>query len=236
MNIMTTSNTIVSLPSVTIAHTVIDAIIQDNKRLEVKNDSYADALELTEEMLFHTHRKINILTGGACGGFYATLLEHLTSALERIRKAGGSARMIVLAPKYPEWLLVLAQEFVGTFELARLNASNPLQHFIVCDSRIVREENIHEELRPDSPADTIKAAVIFNEPEKGSALEVKFDELWKTSEVNRVDATNQPTAPSWLIQRMEVLRQQPPPTSEQVDTQLTASAALRKTLNVKVPV
>ena len=38
------------------------------------------------------------------------------------------------------------------------------------------------------------------------------------------------TAPMWLIQRMEALQQMPPPTLQEVDTQLKASAEIRKKL------
>ena len=139
--------------------------------------------------------------------------------------------MIVHAPEYPEWLEVLAQEFAGTFTLARLNTAETLQHFIVCDSKIVRVENVHAKLTPDSPADAIKADVVFNEPEKGRELEQRFAVLWEQSEINHADRKT--TAPSWLIQRMEALRHLPPPTSDEVDIQLTASAAIRRTLTNK---
>lgn len=45
-----------------------------------------------------------------------------------------------------------------------------------------------------------------------------------------------PKAPAWLVQRMETLRQMPPPTLEEVDIQLKASAEVRKKLTSRLPV
>gem|GEM_PF-5545049 len=43
-------------------------------------------------------------------------------------------------------------------------------------------------------------------------------------------------APPWLVQRMKTLRQMPPPTSQEVETQLKASAEVRKKLTDRLPV
>jgi hypothetical protein len=40
-------------------------------------------------------------------------------------------------------------------------------------------------------------------------------------------------APAWLVRRMETLRRMPPPTSQEVETQLKASAEIRKKLTDK---
>lgn len=206
-------------------HCLIDMageVIKEGATLKLKNDCYPDALEYTETMLFHTKESINILTGGGCGGFYATLIQPVTNALERIKAASGSARMIVVSNAIPEWLAVLAQEFRGTFELAQMETSSPISHFIVCDSKIVRAEEPHGELTADTLADTIKAEVIFNEPNKGKELEGRFVELWRQSTVVEIDS-ERPAAPSWLIQRMEALRKMPPPTSQKMRAQWAAS-------------
>ncbi|HMO04922.1 MAG TPA: hypothetical protein PKE33_09890 [Kiritimatiellia bacterium] len=212
---------------------IVGAVLEKGETIKLENDCYPDALEYTETMLFHTHKSINIVTGCGCGGFYAALLRHLTDALQRVQKASGTARMIVIAPDYPEWLVALAHEFAGTFTLARLKAKEKLQHFIVCDSKIVRLEKLHGELAPDSPADTIKAEVFFNEPQMGRDLEARFEEFWNKAEVTHLDPAQKPSAPSWLIQQMDALRHQPPPTSEQVDIQMSASIAIRKKLTDK---
>ncbi|HTX20584.1 MAG TPA: hypothetical protein VMD27_01815 [Candidatus Aquilonibacter sp.] len=212
---------------------VVGAVIEKGETIKLENDCYPDALDYTETMLFHTHKSINIVTGRGCGGFYAALLGHLTNALQRVQNAKGSARMIVTASDYPEWLVALAHEFTGIFTLARLKAKERLQHFIVCDSKIVRLEQLHDELGPESPADAIKAEVVFNEPKMGGELEARFEEFWKQSEVIQLDPAKKPNAPSWLIQRMDALRHQPPPTSEQVVMQMSAAAEIRQRLSDK---
>src|SRR6185437_2955011 len=209
------------------------AVIEQNAKITLSNDCYETALGYTERMLSDTHESINILTGDGQGKFYATLIEHLTAALERIRVSGGTAKMIVLSSTYPEWLKALAQEFPNTFTLARLNTTEPMAHFIVCDSKIVRLEKIHGELTPDSTADSIKATVIFNEPEKGRELEQKFAALWERSEVNNVESSRKPLAPSWIIQRMEALQQRRPPTSQKMRAQWVASMEFNTRLENK---
>jgi hypothetical protein len=57
---------------------------------------------------------------------------------------------------------------------------------------------------------------------------------WQTS----LPRTSQPRvveAPAWLVRRMETLRQMPPPTLQEVDTQLKASAEARKKLIGRQP-
>lgn len=209
---------------------IVGAVIDQGETITLKNDCYADALDYTEVMLFHTHKSINIVTGGGCGVFYATLLQHLRSALQRVQDAKGSARMIVAAPDYPEWLVALAYEFAGTLALAQPKSENTLRHFIVCDSKSVRREEAHAEIEPGSSADAIKAEVIFNKPTVGRELEDQFEELWNESVVRQLDPAQKPKAPSWIIQRMDALRHQPSPTSETVDLQMSASIAIRKKL------
>jgi hypothetical protein len=216
---------------------LVGAVLQKGETsYKLENDCYADALDYTDTMLFHTHKSINIVTGCGCGGFYATLLGHLIAALQRVKKVKGSARMIVIAKDLPEWLVALTYEFSGTFTLARFKTKEKLQHFIVCDSNIVRLEEPHEELSLQSPADAIRAKVVFNEPKIGAELEARFEGFWKQSEIVQLDPEKKPSAPSWLIQRMEALQQMPPPTSEKMRAQWAASMEYSRKLGSKQPV
>jgi len=212
---------------------LVSAVVEQDAKITLPNHCYEHALEYTERMLSNTHQSINILTGDGQGSFYGTLIDHLIEALERIRASGGTAKMIVLSSAYPAWLEALAQEFPNTLALARLNATEPMEHFIVCDSKIVRLEQIHGELGPDSPADSIKATVTFNELDKGRELEQRFEALWKQSEVNTVEPNRKPLAPSWIIQRMEVLRQKQPPTLQKMREQWVASMEFNTRLENK---
>jgi hypothetical protein len=62
-----------------------------------KNDSYYDALVLTEAMLKRTNKRIKLLTGSACDGFYSAISEHFIAALDRIHKAGGEVNSNTLS-------------------------------------------------------------------------------------------------------------------------------------------
>jgi hypothetical protein len=193
-----------------------------------RNSSYFHALVLTEEMLAHTNHNIRILTGNACGRFYATLIDHLTATLQRISEQGGSAKMIVCAEECPRWLYKLSQEFSGTFEIALGDINAKMPHFIVCDSQIVRCEEPHGELGSDTDANHVKAEVIFDARDKGTELEQSFDSLWETANKNCAANFRKTSAPSWLIQRMEASRQRPSPTSAIVRRQFQAVEAARQ--------
>jgi hypothetical protein len=58
---------------------------------------------------------------------------------------------------------------------------------------------------------------------------VKSAMIGKKSVASKIGKTVN-AAPLWLVTRMENLQQMPPPTSEEVDTQLRASAEVRKQL------
>jgi hypothetical protein len=150
-----------------------------------KNDSYYDALILTEAMLNRANHSIKLLTGPACDGFYCAISDYFTQALERIQRAGGQVKMIILGDSYPKGLTELASKFAGTFEIALAKPFKDLQHFIVCDSKIVRIENIHGKLDGQSSAHEIKADVNFNDPAKGKMLETFFESIWSVVNPNK---------------------------------------------------
>lgn len=177
------------------------------------NSSYFHALLLTEQMLNRTHSHIRILTGKACGRFYATLLGHLTETLQRIRDNGGSVKMIVCADECPGWLKRLSQDFSGTFEIALGDSEDSVPHFIVCDAQIVRCEEPHGDLGQGSSASEIRAEVIFDAPAKGAELERSFDLLWNRANKDCAVQSSKTSAPSWLTQRMEASLQRPFPSS-----------------------
>jgi len=71
---------------------------------------------------------------------------------------------------------------------------------------------------------TISVPIFIDKPAFSVATEPQlmlFDRHLKVSEIK---------APLWLLKRMEALRQMPPPTLEEVDTQLKASAEIRMRL------
>jgi hypothetical protein len=197
------------------------------------NCDYQDALELTEVMLRHTQRQFVIVTGGASeGGFYVTLWEHLADALGRIRDVGGKGKMIVLSDQYPEWLKALAEDYRGTLEVATTAPRPSQKHFIVCDTKMVREEKLHGALTLNSRADQIKAEVYPDAPTKGKELEDVFESIWSAPETNKSIPQRRTQAPSWLVYQMEASRHLPSPTSAKVEKQFRSVEEARETCAV----
>jgi hypothetical protein len=86
--------------------------------------------------------------------------------------------MIVLGSHYPSALSGLAKKYGKTFQIALAKPVKPLQHFIVCDSKIIRIENCHPDLNCESGAHEVKAEVNFNDLARGNMLEIFFDSVW----------------------------------------------------------
>jgi hypothetical protein len=208
--------------------TLVNKTIEHGSDDSIPNYSYLEALFLTELMLRNANHKINIVTGCACDRFYSTLFVHLTDAIKRVNKNGGDAKILIESDTCPKWMEALAGEFEDSFQIG-FKPDGKLAHFIVCDSKIVRLEEPHGKLSLASAANEIKAKVFFSNPEEGSKLEISFQELWSDVKINKPSGrTDIRTAPSWLIHRTEAARNLPKPTSEQVDSQMKASAAIRE--------
>lgn len=209
---------------------LINQSIENGVNTAIPNDSYLEALFLTEHMLRNANRKINIVTGCACDRFYSTLFVHLANAIERIKNNGGEAKILIESDGCPKWMEALSREYKDSFEIG-LKPDGKLQHFIVCDSKVVRIEKPHGKLSLESSANEIKAEVYFHNPEEGSRLENAFQSLWTDVSINKPSGrTDIRTAPSWLLHRTEAARNLPKPTLEQVDSQMRASGEIREKL------
>jgi hypothetical protein len=151
----------------------------DNKiRTDFNNDSYADALVLTEIMLCRTHHRLCVFTGDNEGGFFRTLKKFLEKALDRIEANNGVARFIVLSKELPSCLIELLAKFPQTLQVMRASTDGKVHHFIVSDSTMARMEEPHDPLTDNSLADEIKAKVFYNEPAVSKYLETQFDSMW----------------------------------------------------------
>lgn len=145
------------------------------------NDSYLDALNLTEVMLSHTNSDLLFLTGSGADGFLTHLTEPFRGALKRIENCKGQARIVILGdpmPSVPSALQKFQSEFSTSLKVATAKPLARLQHFIVCDSKIVRVEEYHEPLNNSSMASEIKAKVHFNNPSLANMLRTVFDGIW----------------------------------------------------------
>lgn len=146
-----------------------------------ENDSYFDALWLTHHMLKRSHRQISMLTGSAGDGFYSTLAAPFEDAMQRIQATNGKVRMVILNQKgdVPSFLSEMKRKFAGAFDYVLAQTTAPIGHFIVCDSRMVRIEEPHDDITQDSPASLIKAKVNFNAPTQAAIKESFFNTVWQ---------------------------------------------------------
>lgn len=160
---------------------VVNYMIDHNIKTEFNNDSYQDALALTDVMFTRSTKTIRMLTGTHGDGFLNALLEPFVAALERIRLNRGFVKIIVIGQTC-KTLTELQSTFAGTLKVIRAQASGPIKHFTVCDSNMARMEEIHEPLTSDTLITAIKAKVCFNDRAQSGALEENFDKIWNRLE------------------------------------------------------
>jgi hypothetical protein len=156
---------------------VINFMINQNIKTEFNNDSYLDALTLTELMFIRSTHDIRILTGSNGDGFLNALKEPFSKALDVIMANGGKVKIIVLG-QTTKCLEELQKKYAGTLEVIRGQATGPVKHFTVCDSRMARTEQEHGQLNDNTLATEIKARVCFNDPVQAKSLEDFFDQIW----------------------------------------------------------
>lgn len=157
---------------------LIKDLVANGYKEDIKNDSYFDALFLTDIMLDHTSKTVRMLTGMRSGDFVSTLMNRFVSTLERLKINGGFFKMILISEKIPDVLESLREKFPGVLSVSLAHAKKPLRHFIVCDTHMARIEELHETLTPETLASAIRAQVYFNGRERAQLVEGHFDALW----------------------------------------------------------
>ena len=160
---------------------LVGTLIESGYSQNFSNDSYFDALWLTHHMLNRSSKGICVLTGSAGDGFYATLKGPFEAALERIRNTKGQVRMVILNQKgnVPAFLEEMRKKFDGVFHYVLGQTTSAINHFVVCDSRMVRVEDIHADVDENSLATAIRAKVNFNDPMLASLKEKFFNAVWQ---------------------------------------------------------
>lgn len=159
---------------------VINQLIDGNVKTEFENDSYLDALTLTDVMFHRSNTSVRLLTGPGLDGFLGVLEKTFIDLLERLKKTGGFVRILLLSKDVPQWLSDLAKQYERTLTIHRALPIKPMPHFIVCDSKMSRQEEVHGPISDASDATAIKARVSFNEASKAEVLENYFDLMWKS--------------------------------------------------------
>lgn len=157
------------------------------------NDSYLDALVLTEAMFEASNESICILCGKAGDGFISDLAPVFEAALERIKMSGGLVRVILLDNGHAKTLTALMERFPETLRIASASSTKEINHFIVCDGRMLRIEEIHAPLTEQSRADEVKARVYFNNPSRANMMTATFNTIWNVI-VPKMEANSTPIA------------------------------------------
>ena len=157
---------------------LVNRMIDSNEQTEFANDSYLDALYLTDVMFGRSKATIRLLTGPGLDQFLTAIKESFLGALKRFKIGGGVINIILLHTELPAWLEQIKTEYESVLGICLAYSTKPIKHFIVCDSKMARLEEIHPPITPDSLATEIKARVYFNEPEKATVFEQRFDAIW----------------------------------------------------------
>jgi len=162
---------------------VIGTMIDKDIRTEFENDSYLDALILSEMMFARSVKSVKMLTGDGCDTFLQTLGDSFIGTLKRLQAIGGKMRVLMVATEIPKFISDAQAKFNTTLEVAllRVKPQTQVPHFLVCDSRMARVEKPHGPLTNDTPADAIQASVHFNNPSRSELLESRFDAFWSVA-------------------------------------------------------
>ncbi len=147
----------------------------------LRNDSYVDALFLTDIMLQRTLRSMEVLTGKCVEQFLGVLKDPFIAALQRIKNVGkGSARFILVdAESVPPILLELKKAGLPVeIKRGRTVDGAKVTHLIVCDGKMLRDEEYHGVLTETTPAEEIKAKVYMNSPVHAKVAQAHFNGIW----------------------------------------------------------
>ncbi len=167
---------------------IINDWIEKNTKTEFENDCYRDALFLTQVMFERAEHTVRIVTGPGFDHFLEALEKPFLDMLNRLAKNEGFVRIVLLSPILPQGMTDLCQKFSKTLAICRAESKEEIKHFIVCDSKMARLEEVHAQITDASLETEIKARVYFNDPVKTEVFASYFDKIWsvvQNFEVNK---------------------------------------------------
>lgn len=104
---------------------------------------------------------------------------NLVAALKRIKSSGGFLKAIFVGEGVaPDSIIELRKEFKGTVQFVTATSPKPIKHFIICDNYMLRLEELHNPITPDTPSDDIHASVYLDSPVRAKEKAKEFDEIW----------------------------------------------------------
>lgn len=146
----------------------------------IPNSDYLHGLYLTELMFKSTSSSIRILSGIGESNWLKVLRDSLSKAIVRIKAKGKCVKAIFVGQgSPPEAIVELRSKFGGdTVKFISARTSKPVEHFIACDSHMLRLERIHAPLTPQTDSGEVVADVYLNNPAKTKTKEEEFDYIW----------------------------------------------------------
>ena len=160
----------------------VQDVITSGAPIVVENDSYADALLLTSEMMNRAEKSFVVFIGAGVEDFIQVLRKNFTDMLERLQRRSGFAHIIVLDAGETCYLEEMKNKFSDVFNYVtaalKPEFKSQTTHFTVADSTMCRIEEPHEPITPESSANVIKAKVYFNNPDMATSYTKKFNTYW----------------------------------------------------------
>ena len=157
---------------------LVRVVQQNHLSISIPNIDYSHALYLSEEMFNNANYSIRILSGKAGDGFLITLANPFERAAERIARNKGLVHIILLNDSVPQIFNNLKEKYGESFQWLLASGPEDINHFITCDSRMLRYEKPHRPLTPDDDIEAIQADVYFDNTIKTKAVEEYFDVIW----------------------------------------------------------
>lgn len=146
----------------------------------ISNSNFLHALSLTDLMFCHTSRSLDMVTGDLGDGFVQCLQASFTKMLDRIRAAGGKARIIVIDGDAKLLRQMASGVYRGVLEVAEatLRPDAVVRHFIVGDDDMVRDEEPHAPLTNTTDANVVRADVYFHNKSMARVFSSRFGAMW----------------------------------------------------------
>src|ERR1043165_1938019 len=82
---------------------IIDSTVQCNRPIQVENDSYFDALVISEIMFDRANKSIRLFTGRNCVEFLRALQRSFFNALKRLAHSGGKVQVLMVSNEVPSF-------------------------------------------------------------------------------------------------------------------------------------
>jgi hypothetical protein len=159
---------------------LVDTFCRLESKEPIPNSDYLHGLYLTDLMLRTTNSSIRILSGIGESNWLGVLRDSLFKALTRIKAKGNCLKAIFVGQgNLPESIVMIRSDFGDeTVKVMTAKPSQPVEHLIACDSRMLRLEKIHAPITPQTDSSEIIASVYLNNPARTRTKEEEFDYIW----------------------------------------------------------